>query len=250
MADEQTDTQNSQTEATETTQADAAATVTDGGADAAKSGGDDAGDDDSSILGGAEAGDGDGGEDAGKDDGDGEGDQAKADADGPPETYELKLTGKDDEGKDVEIPVDAALLEVADPIFRELNLTNDQANKLAGLVPQIQRQVVQAEADHYDTIKADWAKTAQADEEIGGKNWGETQKLAAKALDHFGAPKDSEFRKLLDESGFGNHPEMIRMFRKIGAAVSEDGDIVRGDEAKGKKTDRTEVLYPDDQPKA
>ena len=33
---------------------------------------------------------------------------------------------------------------------------------------------------------------------------------------------------LLDESGLGNHPEMIRAWAKVGGAIGEDGDFVRG----------------------
>ena len=61
------------------------------------------------------------------------------------------------------------------------------------------------------------------------KNWTETTRLAARARDHYGAPSEikdgketNEFRVLLNESGLGNHPVMIRMFRSIGADLSEE----------------------------
>lgn len=238
--------------------ADAAKGGADGGSDAGQSDGGSAqgdGGEDASLLGGAgaEAGSGDGGED------DGKGGKAGKDGDGaadaPPEAYDLKLMVKDAEGNDSPVEMDAALVEAATPILKEVGLNNDQANKLVGLVPQIQSRLIEQQADDHSALKAQWAKDVQADKEIGGKNWTETEALAAKALDHFGAPseKDAEgnetnpFRVLLNETGLGNHPEMVRMFRKIGAAVGEDS-TVRGDGAAVHKVDRLEVLYPDDVP--
>lgn len=229
---------------------------------AAKSGDDagkeDAGGDDTSLLGGAsaEAGAGDAGKDGegdGKSGNDGEG---EADAEGPPETYELKVTVPGADGKDEEVPIDAELLTKATPILKELNLTNDQANKVAALVPEIQSRILQTQADAFEAMKADWAKEAKSDPEIGGAKWKETEAFAAKALDALGFPsvKDKDgnetnpFRKLLNESGFGNNPDMIRAWRRVGEKIGE-GEFVRGDGVVAEKNDRVRTLYPNDPPK-
>lgn len=232
---------------------DAAASGGGDGSDATGSG--DAGDgagasDDATVLGAADtdtgAGDKSSNEDG--DDKDSKDDKSADGADGPPEKYELSLTVKDAEGKDQKVDIDPVLLTEATPILKELGLSNEQANKVAGLVPKVQERLIQQQNDDFSAVKAGWAKEAQADEEIGGKKWKETQAFAARALDHFGAPKGSPFRALLDETGLGNHPEMIRMFRKIGEAAGEDGTFARGD-AKIDKKPREEVLYPEDAPK-
>lgn len=217
-----------------------------------------AGSDDTSLLGGAsaEAGAGDDGKDGEGDGKSGDDGKGEADVEGPPETYELKVTVPGADGKDEEVPIDAELLTKATPILKELNLTNDQANKVAALVPEIQSRILQVQADEFTAMKADWAKEAQADKEIGGAKWRETEAFAAKALDTFGAPsvKDKDgnetnpFRKLLNDSGFGNHPDVIRMFRNIGEKLGE-GEFVRGDGAKAEKPDRVRTLYPNDLPK-
>jgi hypothetical protein len=108
-------------------------------------------------------------------------------------------------------------------------------------------------------MKAAWAKEVKDDPEIGKGKLDETLSLVGKALDHFGAPskieeidgkkvETNEFRALLNETGLGNHPVMVKMFRAIGAAVSEDGNLVRGDAGPVTKKSGLEVLYPDDQP--
>lgn len=234
---------------------DKAAAGAEGGSDEkGQSGADDAGDDDASLLGnaGADGAEGSDGKEDGESGKDADGDKA---ADGPPEAYDLKVTTKDEEGKDVEVELDTALLAEATPIFKEVGLTNDQANKLAPLAIKVQERMLAAQADNYNALKADWAKQAKADPDIGGKHWAETEAFAAKALDTFGAPsvKDAdgnetnEFRVLLNESGLGNHPVMLKMFRQIGEKLGEDSTFTRSEASPSKKS-REEILYPDDVP--
>lgn len=174
-----------------------------------------------------------------------------------PETYDLKLTVKAEDGTESEAPLDTALVEVATPVLKEAGLTNDQANRLISLVPQIQERMIQQQNDAFAETRAEWAKAAQSDEEIGGKNWKASISLAAKALDHFGAPSQKNeageetnaFRKLLNETGLGEHPDMIRMFRKIGEAVAEDGTFPRSEGTRAVKKSPEENLYPDDVPR-
>ena len=228
-----------------------------GSSDAGASGQDDnAGDgDDATALGGAgdetDAGDGAGGD--GSDDEAKEGDGDTGD-DQVPEAYELKLTQttKDAEGKDVEteVEMDPVLVEKATPVLKELKLSNEQANALVKLVPDIQARLLEGQNDQFAAMRAEWVKTARADPDIGGKNWSGSLNLAAKALDTLGHPKGSEFRQLLDETGLGNHPAMVKVFRDIGKMIKEDDNLERGDpKAKG-KGDRLAELYPDDVPNA
>jgi hypothetical protein len=46
--------------------------------------------------------------------------------------------------------------------------------------------------------------------------------VAKKALDAFGT---TELRSLLNESGLGNHPEVIRFMFRAGKAISEDSMV-------------------------
>jgi hypothetical protein len=139
-----------------------------------------------------------------------------------PEKYELALDG---------MTVDPALVELADPVFRELNLSNDQANQLLPVAQQIQakageaalQQVIDAGARQ----RAEWLETAKADPQIGGAKWDETLHLGAKALDTLGFKDGHPFRQALTESGFGNHPDMLRLARTLGELVSEDGSFPR-----------------------
>lgn len=192
------------------------------------------------AAGTADAGSGDDAGDDAANDGAGNDDAAKAADDGPPETYDLKMPD--------DIELDAELVAEATPLFKDAGLSNDQANKLVPLAIKVQERLLKTQADNFEALSADWAKSAMADAEIGGRNWPQTEVLVAKALDTFGAPAGSEFRKLLDQTRLGNHPEMIRMFRTIGEKLGED-DFVRSDKGTQTKPAREEVMYPNDVPK-
>nr|WP_281127719.1 hypothetical protein [Sphingomonas sp. AR_OL41] len=142
--------------------------------------------------------------------------------------------------------INPADLEEATPIFKELGLSNDQANKLmpvaAKFAQRIADQANQAILAQVQQDRKAWLDTAKADPEIGGQHWDGTIKTAASALDKLGFVKGSPFRVLLDESGLGNHPEMIRAFTKVGKAIGEDSNFVRV-ESGGAPRSHAQVLY-------
>ena len=72
--------------------------------------------------------------------------------------------------------------------------------------------------------RAEWLEQSRADKEIGGDKLTATQAAAAKGLDAF-SPK---LRALLEESGWDNHPEMLRAWAAVGKAMSPDAKVVQG----------------------
>lgn len=142
------------------------------------------------------------------------------------------------------VEIDQAAVELATPVLKDLGLTNEQANKL---VPVLQGVIANRDQQMIDSIateRAKWLTEAKADPEIGGKAFGDNLALAATALDRLGFVKDSPFRKLLDDSGLGNHPEMIRAWSKVGKAIGEDSNFIRTNGPSVKKSDDA-ILYPD-----
>lgn len=127
---------------------------------------------------------------------------------GAPESYEFKAP----EGVSFDEGVIGAFSEVA----KELNLPQDAAQKvLDKMAPVIQAR----QMEQFEAARNQWAEATKADKEFGGEKLEENLATAKKALDTFGTP---EFRALLNESGFGNHPEVIRVFYRAGKAISED----------------------------
>ncbi|MDN0017974.1 peptidase [Providencia stuartii] len=129
-----------------------------------------------------------------------------------PEKYEFTAG----EGQELDKEAVAAF----EPIARELGLSNEQAQKIVDvygstIMPQILKQ--QNEAWQQQTIE--WAETIKADKELGSV---ESIGNAQKAVDQFGTP---ELKQYLNDSGLGNHPELFRIFSRIGKAMSEDGFV-------------------------
>ncbi len=77
---------------------------------------------------------------------------------------------------------------------------------------------IDADQDQRDRETA-WAQATNADPEIGGQNLKHSLMFARYALDHFG---DVELYDFLDDTGLGNHPEVIRMFKRVGEAAEGD----------------------------
>ncbi|HBY6256381.1 peptidase [Klebsiella pneumoniae] len=148
---------------------------------------------------------------------------------GAPEKYEFQA------GEGVEL--DAEALKDFEPVARELNLTNEQAQKLVDAYPKILAGVQQRQADAWQAQTEEWAATVKADKEIGGDKLTANLGVAQRALDTFGTPALKEY---LNGTGLGNHPELVKAFVKVGKAMSEDG-VVTGKES-GQRS-AAEVLY-------
>lgn len=193
---------------------------------------------------------------------DGEGDDdaaaaaAKADAE-VPEAYKLDpiTIGEGESAQTIEI--DSKLLEDVTPQLKEAGITQGAAKKLAPVVLKVQEQVLGRLANDHAAMRADWEKSVREDKDLGGAKLNDTMSLVAKALDKFGAQsvkdKDgketNEFRLLMNETGLGNHPVMVKLLSEVGKLVGEDDSLIRPDTSPAAKQDRLEVLYPDDVPK-
>jgi len=160
---------------------------------------------------------------------------------GPPEKYELAMEG---------VTLDEGLVAEAEPIFRELGLSNDQANALLPLAPKLmekaQEASIQAMIEAGAAQRKGWLDAFHADPDIGGAKREETEHLAAKGLVALGFAKGHPFRAALNETGFGNHPDMIRAFRRIGEMVGEDGLFARENAGERKEVPAWKALYPND----
>lgn len=131
---------------------------------------------------------------------------------GAPESYEFKAP----EGVRFDATVIGAFSEVA----KDLNLSQDQAQKVLDKMAPV---IAARQAEQLQAARTEWAEAAKTDKEFGGEKLAENLGIAKKALDAFATP---ELRTLLEESGLGNHPEVIRVFYRAGKAISEDSFVV------------------------
>lgn len=147
-----------------------------------------------------------------------------------PEKYEFKMPDG--------MQVDAAAAEQLSSIAKELKLTAEQAQKFADVGATMAQRQIEA---HQKTV-SEWADAVRSDKEIGGDALTGNLVFARKTLDAFGSP---ELRSLLDSSGLGNHPEMVKLAVRVGKAISED-KFVGGRETPGASSgnDAADAFYP------
>lgn len=144
------------------------------------------------------------------------------------------------------IELDTVLLDALGPEFKELGLTNGQAQKLADKFIEAEQAKAKTRSEDWAKTVTKWSEDAKTDKEIGGSNWNATVKSASRAINEFGTP---ELKTYLDATGGGNHPELIRLMSKVGNLISEDAPPQDGGGGDGKKADPAHVLFPNDIPK-
>lgn len=140
------------------------------------------------------------------------------------------------------VTVDSALLSEATPLFKELGLTQEQAQKLVDFQAKQVQASSQSQVDAFNQLMNDWQEQSRNDKEFGGDKFDENIAVARSAIDKFGTP---ELKQLLEEHGVGNHPEVIRFMVKIGKLTAED--VPGGTTTPTSKAqDRVSLLYPND----
>ena len=144
-----------------------------------------------------------------------------------PESYEFAMP----EG----VQLDKTAADEFTTIAKELKLDQATAQKVA----DVGAKMAQRQAEAHTKLVESWTEAVKSDKELGGDKLAENLGVARKALDAFGTP---ELRDVLNATGFGNHPEVIKAFYKIGKAISEDRFVTGG--AKGPETDMAKRMFP------
>lgn len=154
--------------------------------------------------------------------------------------------GKTDAGKDAieytafDMPegmtLDEAVLGKFTPIAKELGLDQAGAQKFVDFYAEMQAESAKAFADQV----SQWGEETRNDPEIGGAKFDENLKTAITGLQAFASP---ELVDLLNNTGIGNHPEMIRFCRRVGMALREDKTVAPSSGA-GRELSLAERLYP------
>ena len=133
---------------------------------------------------------------------------------GAPETYEFntKVADAPDE-------LDPEVITAFGEVAKELDLPQDAAQKVIDKVAPVMQA---RQAKMVEQVREDWANESKADQEFGGENLNANLEIAKSSLKEFGT---DALKSLLQESGLGNHPEVIRFMYRAGKAISEDAYV-------------------------
>lgn len=140
-----------------------------------------------------------------------------------------------------QLRVDEEILGLAKATFREMGLTQEQAQKLIDLQNSL---ALKQDATLTKTVEAEtqkligkWEAAVRADEELGGADLGEKMKIARSAATKLGC---EDALMVISEARLSSNPAILRLLYRAGMALSE-GAYVQGSVV-GEK-DLVSILY-------
>lgn len=142
-----------------------------------------------------------------------------------PEKYELKLS--DDS------ILSADEVDKISTYAKEKGLSNEEAQELLNLKDNAVKSYHESQKQLLEQKQSEWLEATKADKEIGGDKLNESVELAKRVITKYGS---DSFVNMLEETGFGNHPEVVRVFSKIGRLMANDKYVMPGSNAGGAKS--------------
>jgi len=147
--------------------------------------------------------------------------------------------------------LDTKTMESITPVFKEMGLSQDQAQKLVDFYVEQSKQANDAPLLAYRDLRGQWRdEIAKSDLGNGTDNLKpEVAAAVSQAIDNMSNP--TKFRAMLDLSGMGDNPDFIRGFYELAKSAGE-GTGVRGggpaptgqqNPAKGPRT-AAQAIYP------
>lgn len=122
---------------------------------------------------------------------------------------------------------------------RENGLSNEKAQELLDRQNQLLAEFSEKQKSEMEQEISAWVEEAKKDKEIGGDKFNESIEMAKRVVEKFGS---DEFKKALNSSGIGNHPELIRTFARIGRMMADDS-FVKPDSVSGSERTAEEIFY-------
>lgn len=160
--------------------------------------------------------------------------QPDADKGKAPETYEA-FTLPDG------IQLDEEALASATPVFKDVGLNQEQAQKLVSLYADMQNKAAASQVAGFQQVKQAWVSEIKSDAEFGGAKLTQTLGAAKAVIGKYG---DKALLNDLKEWGWANHPGLIRMLARVNADLSEDTLVNADAAAQAAPKSAAEILWP------
>ncbi|MBF0164465.1 MAG: hypothetical protein HQM01_08230 [Magnetococcales bacterium] len=161
---------------------------------------------------------------------------------GEGQTQQPPVTGAPDQYADFVMPegvtADDGMKGEFGAIAKELNLTQEQAQKLVDFYAGKAAQAHQAPYQQWMEMQTKWRQEVEHDPEIGGAQLNQNLAQAKQAIEQLGG---NPLRQALNATGAGNNPAIVKAFVKMGAMMAE-GSFVKGN-PNVEKTSRADKRY-------
>lgn len=125
---------------------------------------------------------------------------------------------------------------------KELGLSQEEAQDLYDIESNAVKGYHEKLLKEMGDARKDWIEAAENDKEIGGENFKENLEHSKRVIEKFGS---DEFKKFLNETGFGDNVEVIRVFSRISKLMADDKFIPSNKRGGGEKP-MEDIFYPDD----
>jgi len=158
----------------------------------------------------------------------------KDDKDSKSESEEYELSKPEDS-----LLSDADMERIAS-YAKEQGLSKDAAEKLVTDRSKAIDDFHQSNLNDHKELVDKWAAECKDDKEIGGDNYNESVVCAKNAVSRFGS---EAFKKQLEDTGFGNNPEVVRVFARIGRAMESDSLVKGGAAQAGDSRSAADILF-------
>lgn len=124
--------------------------------------------------------------------------------------------------------LDPKTIESATAVFKELGLTQAQANKLVEFQFARDAEIAKKPAEVYNQMRADWREAVEKDPQIGGQKLDETRAEIGKAIATLPAPLQKDFKDAMNLTGAGDNPAIVKAFLAFAKSVNESTKHVAG----------------------
>lgn len=127
---------------------------------------------------------------------------------------------------DKESYLDNSHVESVTAFAKENNLSNEKAQAILSKQEETISNYIEAAVAKEDAEIAEWRDSVVKDPVMGGDNLNKTVESARRVVDKFGS---EAFTDILRDTGYGDHPEVVRFLSRLGSVMSEDSLIMAGD---------------------
>ncbi len=92
--------------------------------------------------------------------------------------------------------------------------------------------------------REEWHSEIKADKTIGGEKFQATLQRAQQVVDKIDANIAPGIKKILADTGYGDHPAVVRLFAHLGEQAREDTFVSGGGQSAGQQKQLHQILYP------
>lgn len=145
----------------------------------------------------------------------------------PEEVVEYKLT------LPKETFLDAEVLKEVEDFAKANKLTPEAAQNLLEKQDSVIAKFVEAEKNSHEKQIEAWREEVISDPVFGGDNLKKMSENAKRVVEKFGS---ENFKNLLRDTGYGDHPEVFKFVAKLGSLMDNDSLVLPNAQGNGSKS--------------